>query len=128
MNGLALRNRNRGLSSLFDDFFTDNMFSNYQTPALMDWDEEGNKGVITIEAPGFTKDDIKIETNSDGIIVSGEIKDDSLKNRLRQSSFSYVLRRTDIDPKNVDAKLENGILSIGISKSKDRISRVIEIQ
>lgn len=129
MNGLALRNRNRGgIPSLFDDFLTDNWFSNYQSPAIMEWDEEGNKGVITIEAPGFTKDDIKIESSSDGIVITGEISDDSLKNRLRQASFSYILKRSDIDPKNVDAKLENGILTIGVNKAKDKVSRVIQIQ
>jgi HSP20 family molecular chaperone IbpA len=128
MNGLALRNRNRGISSIFDDFLTDNWFSNYQSPAIMDWDEEGNNGVITIEAPGFTKDDVKIETNSDGIVITGELKDESLKNRLKQCSFSYILRRSDLDPKNIEAKLENGVLTIGVSKSKDKVSRLIPIQ
>jgi len=129
MNGLALRaNGNRGFPSIFEDFFNDNWFSAYQKPALMDWDEEGNKGVITIEAPGFSKEDIKIESHSDGISITGEVKDESVKNRLRQTSFSYFLKRSDLDTKNVDAKLENGILTIDVKKSKNKLSRVIEIQ
>lgn len=129
MSGLALKpNGNRGLPSLFEDFFTDNWFSNYQKPAYIEWDEEGNKGTITIEAPGFSKEDINIESNSNGISITGEVKDDSLKNCLRQTSFSYILRRFDLDTKNVDAKLENGILTIEVKKAKNKLSRVIEIQ
>lgn len=128
MNGLALRNRNRGIPSIFDEILADNWFSNYQSPAIMDWDEDGNKGSITIEAPGFSKDDIKIESNSDGISITGEIKDESIKNRLRQASFSYFLKRTDLDTKNIKAKLDNGILTIDVQKAKDKVARIIEIQ
>lgn len=128
MNGLALRNRNRGIPSIFDEILADNWFSNYQSPAIMEWDEDGNKGSITIEAPGFSKDDIKIESNSDGISITGEIKDESIKNRLRQASFSYFLKRTDLDTKNIKAKLDNGILTIDVQKAKDKVTRMIEIQ
>lgn len=128
MDELALRNRNRGMTSIFDNFFNDLQYSDYQKPAVMDWDEEGNKGTITIEAPGFSKDDIKIESNSDGIYITGEIQDESMKNRLMQASFSYFLKRSDLDTKNIEAKLENGILNINVQKSKDKASRMIEIQ
>ena len=129
MSNLALRKRNgMALPSIFDDFFTDNWFNSYQKPAYMEWDEEGNNGTIVIEAPGFSKEDIKIESDSDGLAITGEVKDEAMKNRLRQASFSYILRRSDLDTKNVDAKLENGILTIGVKKAKDKLSRVIEIQ
>jgi len=129
MSGLALRhNGNRGLPSLFEDFFTDNWFSQYQKPAHMEWDESGEKGTITIEAPGFSKEDIKIESDSSGLSITGEVKNESLKNRLTQSTFSYLLKRSDLDTKNIDARLENGILEIGIKKAKNKLSRVIEIQ
>jgi HSP20 family protein len=127
MNGLALRNRERGIPSLFEDFFNDNWFSSYQKPALIEWDDSGKEATITIEAPGFSKDDIKIESHSDGLTIVGEIQDEKMKGRLRQANFSYALKRSDIDLKNVDAKLENGILTIGIKKSKDQLSRVIPI-
>jgi len=128
MNGLALPNGTRGIPSLFDTFFNDSFFNSYQKPAYMDWDEEKNNGTITIEAPGFSKEDIQIESNSEGITITGEVKDENMKNRLRQASFSYVLRRPDIDNKKVNAKLENGILTIDVQRAKDKLSRVIEIK
>jgi len=129
MSGLALRqNGNRGIPSIFDSFMNDSWFSEYQKPAYMNWDEKENKGTIMIEAPGFSKEDIKIESDSDGITITGEVKDEAMKNRLRQASFSYILRRSDLDTKGVNAKLENGILQIDVKKAKDKLSRVIEIQ
>jgi HSP20 family protein len=128
MSGLALLNRGRDIPSLFDTFFNDSYFNGYQKPAYMEWDDNENKGKITIEAPGFSKEDIKIESDSDGITITGEVKDDEMKSRLRQASFSYVLRRSDIDTKKVNAKLENGILTVDVQKAKDKLSRVIEIQ
>lgn len=128
MSGLALPNGNRGIPSLFDSFFNDSFYNSYQKPAYMEWDDDENKGKITIEAPGFSKEDIKIESDSDGITITGEVKDEDMRSRLRQASFSYVLRRSDIDNKKVNAKLENGILTIDVQKAKDKLSRVIEIQ
>lgn len=128
MSGLALLNKRDTVPSIFDNFFNDSWFSSYQKPAYMEWDEDGAGGIITIEAPGFSKEDIKIESDSNGISITGEVKDENMKNRLRQTSFSYILRRSDIDPEDIDAKLENGILTIGIKKAKDKLSRVIEIQ
>ena len=125
MYGLALRGRE--IPSIFEDFFSDNWYSNFQRPAYMEWDEDGNKGTITVEAPGFSKDDIKVESTSKGITITGEITDESVKNRLTQSKFSYILRRSDLSGK-IDAKLENGILTIGVEKAKDKKSKVIEIQ
>ena len=120
MYGLALRGRE--LPSIFEDFFNDNWYSNFQRPAYMEWDEE-DKGTITIEAPGFSKEDINIEADSRGIRITGEIKDESVKNRLTQSKFSYILKRSDLDTKNVEAKLDNGILTIDVKKAKDKKSR-----
>jgi len=128
MSGLALLNRRDSIPSIFDNFFNDSWFNHYQKPAYMEWDEDGNGGTIMIEAPGFSKDDIKIESDSNGITITGEVTDENMKNRLRQTSFSYVLRRSDIDPEDVDAKLDNGILTLGVKKAKDKLSRVIEIQ
>ena len=128
MSGLALLNRNDRVPTLFVSFFNDSWFSNYQKPAYMEWDENGNNGEITIEAPGFSRDDIKIESTSDGISITGEVKNDKLKNRLSQSSFSYILRRSDLDIKGVDAKLEDGILTISVKKAKNKLSQIIEIQ
>lgn len=103
------------------------MFSDTQNNYLIDWGDDG-KGVITIEAPGFKKDDIKIEASQEGISIKGEIKDEKIKKKLRNSSFYYFIKRSDIDPKNVNAKLEDGILYVTINKAKDKVSKIIPIE
>lgn len=126
MRHLNLCSFDQDISSIFENFFNDSDFSIYQKPALIEWEDD--KGTIVIEAPGFSKNEIKVEANTDGISIKGEISDDKIKNRLSKSNFSYILKRTDIDLQNIDAKLENGILIIVIQKSKDKESKIIEIK
>lgn len=128
MYGLA--HKTRGFPELFDEFFTD-WFTSYehsQKYALIEWDKDEKEATITIEAPGFSKEDIKIESDSKGLKISGEISDETLKNKLSNRKFSYILRRTDLDPKSVQAILENGILEIKLKKEKDKKVKIIEIQ
>jgi len=132
MNGLALLRDSRVFPSIFDEFFFDtpiipSLFSDIQNNYLIDWGDDG-KGSITIEAPGFKKDDIKVEVTSEGISIKGEIKDDGIKKKLSRSSFYYFIKRGDIDPKSVNAKLEDGILYISINRAKDKVSRIIPIE
>ncbi len=122
---------NRGLPSLFDEFFNESWFSNFENSqkyALIEWDEEEKEATITIEAPGFQKEDIEISSDSEGLTISGEISNETLKNKLTHRKFSYILRRSDLDPKSVQAILKNGILEIKLKKEKDKKSKIIEIQ
>jgi len=131
MRGLVLPDGNRGLPSLFESIFSDDWFFNTemsQKPAFMEWNESGDEASIAIEAPGFSKENIKIESDSRGLVISGELTDENTKKRVSQKSFSYILRRSDLDPKSVQAKLENGILEIQVKKEKDKKSKIIEIQ
>ena len=128
MYGLA--NGNRGFPSLLDEFFSDwfTTLEHSQKYALMEWDKDEKEAIITIEAPGFAKEDIKIESDQKGLTISGEISDETLKNKLTNRKFSYILRRSDLDPKSVQAILEDGVLEIKLKKEKDKKAKIIEIQ
>ena len=125
----------RGISSFFDDIFNDFFHTNWlsemnslQKPALMTWDDEKEEFQITIDATGIPKEDIKIEVNKDGLTIEGEIKDEKLKERLGERKISYILKRNDIDPNSIAAKVNNGILDLTLKKSKDKSKKIIEIQ
>ena len=139
MGTLALR-KNQFMPTFWDDFFQNSVFNDdwftnrdvevyKQKPAHYFYDEENKQHVITAEVAGFTKDDIDIEIDERGIIISGEIKDEKLKERLGEKKISYIMKQENINPKDVEASLENGILEIRFKqKEKDKISQKIAIK
>ena len=83
---------------------------------------------IELSAPGFNKDDFKIELDNFNLSVSLE-KDDNLddtnhynKREFNYSSFkrSFKLAKFS-DIKKINASYVNGILSIQIAKTKEAI-------
>ena len=119
--GLAL------IDDIFESFFKDDDMlvgprSNIMTRkriAMSKWDEDKDQMLIMIEAPGFKKDDIKIEANGDLIEIYGEISDEGLK-EIFSNKFSYNIKRDDLDTNKVKAKLEDGILKIIIPKKEEK--------
>ena len=84
--------------------------------------------IIELSAPGFNKDDFKIELDNFNLSVSLE-KDDNLddtnhynKREFNYSSFkrSFKLAKFS-DIKKINATYVNGILSIQIAKTKEAI-------
>jgi HSP20 family protein len=79
--------------------------------------------VVDISVPGFTKDELKIDFTDGVLIVEGEHKietSEEKKNYSRKEfskkSFSRSFRIPENVTNDIDAKLENGILSIAIKK------------
>ena len=136
MNTLALRNQSNGLSlidNIFSDFFNDNWLSfseiKNQEPAYYFYDEKTGEYTITAQAPGFSREDIELEVVDDGIKLVGEIKNEDLKKRIGEKKFSYFMKVKNVNYKDVEAKLENGILEVKFkTKEKDKISKKIEIK
>jgi HSP20 family molecular chaperone IbpA len=121
--------------SLFDEIFEDfwhtkwlSELNSLQNPAKMIWDDEKEEFQISIDATGIPKEDIRIESGNEGLIIEGELKDEKLKERIGNRKISYILKRNDIDPDSISAKVNNGILDITLKKNKDISKKVIEIQ
>lgn len=94
--------------------------------AEYDYDSDTKEHVITIQAPGFKKEEIKIEVTNRGITFTGEIKDE--KRKTARKKFSYASGKTGIDPNSVDAKLEDGILTVKFKTDQEKNSKIIEIK
>ena len=134
-NKLALRNQGM---SLFDDFFFNDFFNNnwlkkidwdYSTePAHYFFDEENKQMIITVQAPGFSKEDIQIDIDATGITIEGELKNEELKKRIGEKKFSYKMRKFGIDSKSVEAKLQDGILEIKFKSQESKTQKRIAIQ
>ncbi len=73
--------------------------------------------------PGFTQEDLTIEVSDSILLVEGK------ENKTGWTQdFSKKFRLPDsADGKNIEAKMENGILKLRVPKRKESISKKIEI-
>ncbi len=91
---------------------------------LCDMEDLGDKYEVTLEAPGIPKDKITVKAGTNYIDLSGENEkktEEKRKNYLyNERSYSSLRRRIstpeEIDPSKIDAKMENGVLRVEVSK------------
>ena len=101
----------------------------------VDIHEEKDRIVITAELPGFKENEISITTENGMLTVSGERKFESEENgknytRVERSygrfarSFSLP---NNVDREKIQARFENGLLQVELSKREDAKPRTIKI-
>lgn len=97
------------LTSLFPtkvfDLYTDNS-------DLLERYVQVENGTLTLDVPGFSKKDLTLEVDqSEGLItINGEKEINGRKRTVKKSIKDYRLRNIDLD--GVEAKIEDGVLSI----------------
>ena len=98
---------------------------------------ESNDGfTITLDVPGFTKDELKVKVHENVLYVSGERKrevvNDSGHFRYFErpyGSFSRSFRLPDyIDGESIKGAYENGVLSVGLTKKEEAKPHTITIK
>lgn len=98
--------------------------------------ESEDKFSMSMDLPGMSKENVKIEINDGALLVSGERKRESKSEtekvqRIEKSygffKRSFVLPKT-VDPEKVEAKFENGVLELNLPKTKLAAVKKIEIQ
>jgi HSP20 family protein len=122
--------------SVFDRFFENDLFDwsnrNFSTTNTtlpsVNIKESTEDFEVEVAAPGFTKNDFKIQLNHDLLTISTEKVTDTDTNdgqSFTQREFSYqsfsrsfTLPNT-IDSEKIAAKYENGILRINIPKKEE---------
>lgn len=132
---------NRNYPSVFDRFFDDNLFdwtsrnfsaTNTTLPSV-NIKESNESFLVELAAPGFEKGDFKIELNRNVLTVSSEKKienetrDDEQFTRREFSyqSFSRSFTLPNIaDNEKIEARYENGILSVNIPKKQEIVAKM----
>ncbi|MEJ2193958.1 MAG: Hsp20/alpha crystallin family protein [Ignavibacteriaceae bacterium] len=123
---------------LFNEIPTnvDLLFSRFPKVDLM---EDNNSVNIIVELPGVSKNDVKIVLENNVLTLSGEKKNkveekDNVKIVTNERTFGKFERKfelpEDINPDDVKANFENGLLNISIAKlvPETPVEKVIEIK
>jgi HSP20 family protein len=101
----------------------------------MDLVEEGDHFVLRADLPGVSENEVNVELEDHVLTISGErtSEDEERKEgyyRLERASgrFSRSLTLPEgIDPEGVEAKFDNGVLTVRIPKPQERKPRRVAI-
>jgi HSP20 family protein len=100
----------------------------------VDIEEEDDAYVVEAEVPGVKRGDVKIELVGRELTISGEIKERERKGVLRKKTrrvgrFEYrVVLPDEVDAGKVDAKLNDGVLTVRAPKAERAQRRRIEVK
>lgn len=137
-----LRNEvDRAFGELFGEFFGERPWLGGRLgrrersfPAVNVWEEE-EKLQAEAEVPGLKMDDLELLVKGNELTIKGERKDveqEGVTYHRRErgtGSFCGVVRLpVDVDADKVEARLENGVLTIILPKASSARPRKIEVR
>ena len=102
-------------------------------PAV-DIEELEDAYVVEAEVPGVKREDVNIEVTGNELTISGEIKvrerEGIIRRRTRRvGEFEFrVVLPNEVNPEGVDAKLDDGVLTVRIPKAERAQRRRIEVK
>jgi len=120
----------RDVFDLFDNFFTEGFNPTRQLRNFkVDVRDLKDKYLVVVEVPGVVKEDISIKFENDSLTISitkNEENKDETDDYIHRERQSFISERKiyleDVDPSKLNAKLNNGILSIELLKLEHKIS------
>jgi HSP20 family protein len=132
------------MGDMFDDF--DRIVDGFLQPSLKntvrfqpscDIRETKDHYVVSMDMPGVKKDDVKIEIQSNQLLISGErrysskeeVGESTLRHERAYGKFerTFTLPST-INAEKIEAHYEDGVLSVALPKVEVATGRTIEIQ
>jgi HSP20 family protein len=136
--GRTVSDLQREVDRIFDSFFSSGSPDGSRSAAWapsMDLVETDTDFRLHLDVPGMTKEDLNISLQNNTLTVSGTRRDKSTDtdgNYVRvERSFgdfyrSFTLPKS-VNPDEIEAAYDNGVLSIHIPKTEESKSRQIEI-
>jgi HSP20 family molecular chaperone IbpA len=92
-----------------------------KTTTFGEWEDRNGEVSITVDMPGVEKKDINLSVNTH--MVSVEANAGS-----RDYNFQHEFPMIYLNPEEVSAKLNNGVLDIKIKKAKGSVGKSIDIE
>ncbi|MCB0369004.1 MAG: Hsp20/alpha crystallin family protein [Bdellovibrionales bacterium] len=126
------------LDRLFNEFMnmrrTDEM-TEYDFAPSCDIAEEGNSYVMKFDMPGVSKEDVNVQIENDQLVIRAERhelkKHESNKKYLSEIFYGAYSRAFTlpgpVDEKKIDAKYENGVLTVTVPKTAAQRGKQIPI-
>jgi HSP20 family protein len=96
--------------------------------AQVDLIDNGDFFTVNAELPGFTKDQVDVQINKDGVAIKAECKEekeDKRKNYLhRERAYSSLQRfiafPEEVDPSKVEGLMKEGVLELKVPKKEPK--------
>lgn len=132
-------NINNSLKKYFDDFesMKPSLNTNDFSPNI-DISEKGNQLIIDAEIPGVQKEDLKITLQDNILTIEGEkknVSEEDNRNYFRTERTYGAFKKSfnlpeDVDSEKVNAKFNNGVLSITLEKVEEEapVEKIIEVK
>jgi HSP20 family protein len=101
---------------------------------MVDIEEQDDAYLVEAELPGVKREDVDVEVVGHELTISGELKESERKGVVRKRTrrtgqFNYrVALPESVDADKVEAKLNDGVLTIRIPKIEKAMRRKVEIK
>jgi HSP20 family protein len=125
----------RDLDRLFGDFFGSMMrpeTSSMMNAPMMELNETERGFELEAEMPGIRPEELKIEVAGNMLTIQArqqrEEKGERGRSRERRSFYRALTLPATIDASKIDARLENGLLTIALPRSEQAKPREIQVQ
>jgi HSP20 family protein len=133
----------KSFNNFVDDFFAtvpsilsnDFVTPNFRSFTPVNVKETENDYVLEVVAPGFQKEDFKINLDNNTLTISAEKKEETenqnekfIRKEYKQQSFkrSFTIDE-NVDAENISAKYVNGVLTLNLAKKQEVKPSVKEI-
>lgn len=145
MTLVKLQNRpvQKSFNNFMDDFLAtvpsilgnDFVTPNFRSFTPVNIKETENDYVLDVVAPGFQKEDFKINLENNTLTISVEKKEETenqnekfIRKEYKQQSFkrSFTIDE-NVDAENISAKYVNGVLTLNLAKKQEVKPSVKEI-
>lgn len=123
-----IKKNNSIFDSIFDNFYYQPETSRKNCNIFQDEDST----TIEIEASGLSKKDITIDVIENVLHICHKPENKKCKKYIKQEIFDDPFKNkykleSNMDAKNISAKMQDGILTVNIPKLKDKTSSRIKI-
>ena len=130
-------------SPSLEEFFGDDWMSELFRPmwnermGACDFEKTADAYIVSVDVPGLTKEEVKVNVEDGVMSISGERKPKAKKDDSEYLASERTYRRfertfrlpDDINYDKVDAKVEDGVLTVRFARTKtEKSAKTIEIK